>query len=155
MRGEAHSARGTAVAMAVAAAALASVPGDARGQETGPRWDCVRSWTVNLAKDSEPFRVDRAPWALRWRRVTPEHSDLDGLFAELFRVAEDGEKTEDQVAAVNTDHEGPEGTVTVDEAGRFWLRVESWSEQTGWKLEACVPADSAAGGRPSRHRAVR
>lgn len=141
-------ARGAAVAVAVATAALAAAPGDGRGQETGVRWNCFRSWTVNLAKDSEPFRVDRTPWALRWRRTTPAHSDLDGLFAELFRVTGDGEKTEDQVAAVNTDHEGAEGTVTVDEAGRFWLHMESWSEETGWRLEACVPADSAAGGVP-------
>jgi hypothetical protein len=94
-------------------------------------------------QETDAFTVDRSPWALRWQRTTPAHSDLDGLFAELYRV-EDGERTEDQVAAVNTDHEGHEGTVTVEETGTFWLSLESWSEETEWRIEACVPRDSAS-----------
>lgn len=132
-----------AASLLLAAAAVALAAGPARGQEVGPGWDCFRSWTVSTAKESEPFRVDRSPWALSWKRATPPHSDHDGLFAELFRVTEAGEKSEDQVAAVNTDHEGHDGTVTVDDEGRFWVRMESWSEETEWTLEACVPTDSA------------
>lgn len=127
-------------ALAAALLSVAAAPGPGRAQEAaGPEWDCFRSWTVRTMKQTGAFRVDRAPWALRWRRTTPTHSDLDGLFAELHRV-EDGEKTEDQVEAVNTDHDGHEGTITIGDRGAFWLDLESWSEETAWEIEACVPA---------------
>lgn len=131
-----------AAGLAAVLTALVAAPGTARGQEAEVAGDCFRSWTVNTMKETEAFRVDRSPWALRWSRATEPHSDLDGLFAELFRV-EEGEKTEDQVTAVNTDHEGHEGTVTVEETGTFWMSLESWSEETGWRIEACLPRDSA------------
>lgn len=139
--------RGPALVLA-AAACLLLIPGPAPAQEEGREtgtaaWDCVRGWTVATMQETDAFTVDRSPWALRWRRTTPTHSDLDGLFAELYRV-EEGEKTESQIAAVNTDHEGHEGTVTVEETGTFWLSLESWSEETEWRIEACVPGDSAA-----------
>lgn len=136
----------TAVAALLAAAALtlAAVPAAGQEQEVGPEWTCFRSWTVSTMQESEPFDADRSPWALRWRRTTPAHTELDGLFAELHRV-EDGEKTEDQVAAVNTDHQGHEGTVTVEETGSFWLDIETWSEETAWEIEACRPPDGAPG----------
>lgn len=117
----------------------AALPAPAPAQEASTEWSCFRSWTVSFMQESEPFTVDRVPWVLRWRRTTPTHTEHDGLFAELYRV-EEGEKTEDQVAAVNTDHEGHEGTVTVEETGTFWLDVESWSERTEWQIEACHPA---------------
>lgn len=113
--------------------------GPAPAQQTETEWECFRSWTVTTVKESEIFRVDRSSWALRWRRTTPTHTRHDGLFAELYR-AEDGERTRDQAAAVNTDHAGHRGTVTVDESGAFWIAMESWSEETAWELEACLPA---------------
>lgn len=133
--------RWTAACAALVGGVLAgaALPAPAPAQEASTEWTCFRSWTVSFMQESEPFTVDRAPWALRWRRTTPTHTEHDGLFAELYRV-EEGEKTEDQVAAVNTDHEGHEGTVTVEETGTFWLDVESWSERTEWRIEACHPA---------------
>lgn len=134
---------GRAVA-AVAAALLtfAALPPVAPAQELPTEWSCFRSWTVSSMQESEPFAVDSVPWALRWRRTTPTHTEYDGVFAELYRV-EDGEKTEDQVAAVNTDHRGHEGTVMVRKAGTFWLDMESWSERTEWKIEVCYPAEGS------------
>ena len=55
----------------------------------------------------------------------------------------DRRAAEDQVAAVNTDHRGHEGTVMVRETGTFWLDMESWSERTEWEIEACYPAEGA------------
>lgn len=121
---------------------LAARPATAPAQELPTEWACFESWTVSYVKASEPFTVDRAPWGLRWRRTTPTHTEHDGLFAELYRV-EDGEKTKDQVAAVNTDHEGHEGAVMVRETGAFWLDMESWSDRTEWTVEACFPADGS------------
>lgn len=135
-------ARPAVLAALLLVAATASAP----AQQTPAEWTCFRSWTVSTFEESDPFTVDRSPWALRWRRTTPTHTEHDGLFAELYRV-EDGEKTEDQVAAVNTDHLGHEGTVTVEETGVFWLHLESWSEETAWEIEACHPADEPPGGR--------
>ena len=126
-------------ALAAGTLAIVARPATAAGQEAATEWKCFRNWTVSFVQESGPFTVDRAPWVLRWRRTTPTHTEHDGLFAELYRV-EEGEKTEDQVAAVNTDHEGHEGTVTVGESGTFWLDVESWSERTVWRIEACYPA---------------
>lgn len=126
---------------------LAGGADPAAAQESVREWNCFRSWTVTTAEESAVFRVDRSPWALRWRRTTPRHTPHDGFFAELYR-AEEGERTEDQVAAVNTDHDGDRGTVTVEETGAFWLSMESWSRETAWKLEACRPAKSS-GRRPT------
>lgn len=121
---------------------LAALPRVTPAQEVPTEWSCFRSWTVSSMQESEPFAVDRVPWALRWRRTTPTHTEYDGVFAELYRV-EDGEKTEDQVVAVNTDHRGHEGTVMVRETGTFWLDMESWSERTEWQIEACYPAEGS------------
>lgn len=130
--------------LAAALLVLGATPDAARGQDSAaPRWDCLHRWTVRSMAETEPFRVDRSPWVLRWRRTTATHSDLDGLFAELYRV-EDGAKTEDQVTAVNTDHDGHEGTLTVEEQGAFWLDMESWSEETAWEVEVCVPPEAGA-----------
>ena len=127
-------------ALVTAVLTIAALPVTASAQEAPAERNCFRSWTVSFMEESEPFTVDRAPWVLRWRRITPTHTEHDGLFAELYRV-EEGEKTEDQVAAVNTDHEGHEGTVTVEETGTFWLDMESWSEKTEWRIRACHPAE--------------
>lgn len=129
-----------ASALLIAAAA----PSPAAGQEIGAEWTCFRSWSVSSMEESDPFAVDRSPWALRWRRTTPTHTEHDGLFAELHPV-EDGEKVRDQVAAVNTDHEGHEGTVRLEETGTFWLDMETWSEETAWEIEACRPPEGATG----------
>lgn len=121
---------------------LLVLPGTAAAQDVSTEWSCFRSWTVSYMQESEPFTVDSSPWALRWRRTTPTHTEHDGLFAELYRV-EEGKKTKDQVAAVNTDHQGHKGTVTISETGTFWLDLESWSERTEWKIEACRPAEGS------------
>lgn len=143
LRSSARPAGSAAVLVAAAAGVLtlAALPGTAPAQEVATEWSCFRSWTVSTMQESDPFAVDRSTWALRWRRTTPTHTEHDGLFAELYRV-EEGEKTEDQVAAVNTDHDGHEGTVTVRVSGTFWLDLESWAEQTTWKIEACHPAET-------------
>lgn len=138
----------TAVLVATSWLLLAPVSAPAQ-EEAAARWDCFRSWAVATMQETDAFTVERSPWALRWERTTPTHSDLDGLFAELYRV-EEGEKTEDQVAVVNTDHEGHEGTVTVEETGSFWLSLESWSERTEWRIEACVPGDSTVADTATR-----
>lgn len=135
-----------AVTAVLTALLLVAAPPTVRAQEAAPEWTCFRSWTLSTQEESKPFAVDRSPWALRWRRTTPTHTEHDGLFAELYRV-EDGEKTEDQVAAVNTDHLGHEGTVTVEETGTFWLHLESWSAETAWEIEACRPAERPPEGR--------
>lgn len=149
---ETSGARHATAILAAGLLAGAAATEPAAAQESEMEWDCFRSWTVRTAEETGIFRVNRSPWALRWRRTTPTHSEHDGVFAELFR-AEEGERTQDQVAAVNTDHDGHEGTLTVEETGAFWLAMESWSEETAWKLEACVPAAGpgpreAAGSRP-------
>ena len=134
------SAAAVFVALVTVVLTVAALPAAAPAQEASTERTCFRNWTVSFMAESEPFTVDRAPWVLRWQRTTPTHTKHDGLFAELYRV-EEGEKTEDQVAAVNTDHEGHEGTVTVEETGTFWLDMESWSEKTEWRIRACHPAE--------------
>ena len=141
------SAAGVLSAAAVGLLAVFALPETAPAQEASTEWTCFRSWTVSFMQESDPFTVERSPWALRWRRTTPTHTEHDGLFAELYRV-EDGERTEDQVAAVNTDHEGHEGTIPVEETGTFWLDMESWSEKTEWEVEACHPARPPSTGGP-------
>lgn len=129
-----------------AAMLFLAAPRTLRAQQASLQWSCFSEWTVATTQDSEPFRVSSPRWALRWRRTTPRHSDLDELFVEVYRAVGDSTPKEDQAAAINTDHDGEKGTIIVDEKGAFWLHMESWSQQTKWRVEACRPgsrSDSA------------
>lgn len=130
-----------AAGIGVAAILSLAAPRPLRAQQDSVQWSCFSEWTVATMQDTEPFRVPTSRWALRWRRTTPRHSDLDGLFVEVYRAVGDSTPKGDQVAAVNTDHDGEKGTVLVDEKGAFWLHMESWSEQTEWRVQACTPRD--------------
>lgn len=127
------------------AALMLLVPSAVSAQQDSLALSCFSSWSVSTFRDTETIRVSASRWILRWRRVTPRHTEHDGLFVEVYRAVDDSTPKEDQVAAINTDHDGQKGTKLVDESGTFWLHGESWAEETECRVEACTPSHTAGG----------